>query len=73
MKIIVTRDIEVRSEKHPVAWSLKAGPEPQTHTRECCEIAIRRKAAKKWKPETEDKKPENQETQAPLETPVTNE
>lgn len=46
MKAIFLRDIEVRSKKQNVAWSIKASPYPQSFPRECIENAIERGAAK---------------------------
>lgn len=45
MKAIFRRDVEIRSRKNNVAWSIKASPYPQTFPRECIEIAVERGAA----------------------------
>lgn len=44
-KAIFHKDIEVRSKKRNVAWSVKASADPQTFPRECIDIAVERGAA----------------------------
>lgn len=45
MKAVFHRDVEIRSRKNNVAWSIKASPHPQTFPRECIEQAVSRGAA----------------------------
>lgn len=50
MRAIFHKDIEVRSRKHNVAWSVKASDQPQSFPKECVDIAVERGAAEIVKP-----------------------